>query len=148
MKFATTATAATAVLATGASAQLGNITTGGGVAPLDLLKSISAILSTDCRETVTGLLAPNSSFGQCIQTKNMLPILMNNQTTIIPEVDEYLQGICSSPACDDDVVEEASDAITDKCAQDLQNFGLSTSLVETVFGAYDTIREVACLSTS
>lgn len=138
MKFASTAAAAT-ILAGAASAQVSS--------PLTLLQYASQLLTPDCRETVTGLVM-GSDLAQCLQVNNLLPILLNSNTSVIPNVNDYLVDLCAAEACDPEVITNATRSVQSSCATDLARFGISNGTVDTVMGAYDTARKVACLSTN
>jgi len=138
MKFAATAAAAT-VLATGVSAQVSS--------PLQLLQYASRLLTAECREAVTGLVT-GSELSQCLQVNNLLPILNNANTSVIPNINDYLTGLCSADACNQTTIDNATETVTTACATDLSRFGISEGLVEFIMNAYPTAREVACLSTN
>jgi len=118
------------------------------VTPIALLGYLEQLLSPTCQSTLTTLLSSNSSLSQCVHTSGLLPILENTNTSIIPNINTYLTGLCAAPACTNTTITNATSQILAGCSSDLSNFGISNTTVNYVFGAYSTIREVACLSSN
>jgi hypothetical protein len=139
MKFATTAAAAAVLATSGASAQLSS--------PMQLLQYGSRLLTAECRDAVTGLVS-GSELSQCLQVNNLLPILNNGDTSVIPNINDYLTGLCSADACNQTTIDNATELVTTACATDLSRFGVTEDVVRFVMNAYPTAREVACLSTN
>ncbi len=135
-------------LATAAVALVGTATAQSVAAPLALIESLVSLLSPACQATVTQLAQANSTFAQCINGAGLLPILENNSSSIIPQVDDYLRGVCATPACSNTTISETTSRVLNGCKTDLALFGVSNQTVEIIMGAYSTAREVACLSTS
>lgn len=103
-------------------------------------------LTAECREAVTGLVT-TSDLAQCVQVSNLLPILNNADTSVIPNVNDYLVDLCAAEPCSQATIDDATETVTTACATDLNRFGVSTDIVEFIMNAYPTAREVACLST-
>lgn len=141
MKITATIVAATALIA-GVNAQQ---TTSG---PLALLQRAASLLTPGCRTTVEGLLRPNSTLFQCLHFEALGPILGNNQTSVIPQINSYLETLCPAPVCTNATIQAATSAVAGNCSQDLQNFGLDTSILKIAMNAIPVAREVACLTTS
>lgn len=74
-------------------------------------------------------------------------VLNNANTSVIPNINDYLTGLCSADACNQTTIDNATETVTTACATDLSRFGISEGLVEFIMNAYPTAREVACLST-
>lgn len=73
---------------------------------------------------------------------------MNNNGSIIPQVNTYLQSTCGMPACSDALITNTTQQVLSSCSTDLSNFGISNNTVEIIMNAYPTARKVACLSTN
>lgn len=73
---------------------------------------------------------------------------MSTNGTIIPEVNTYLQSVCSTPACTNATIQNTTQQVLTSCATDLSNFGISQNIVEIVMNAYPTARKVVCLATN
>ncbi|KAJ9108897.1 hypothetical protein QFC21_000218 [Naganishia friedmannii] len=140
MRFTTLATVSALVGAAGASAQVAS--------PMDLLNYLSVLLSPSCKATLQGVVASNSSVSQCINIPGLYPILMNNNGSIIPQVNTYLQSTCGMPACSEALITNTTQQVLSSCSTDLSNFGISNNTVQIIMNAYPTARKIACLSTN
>lgn len=116
--------------------------------PAALLQAASLLLSPSCRSTVETVLAPNSTLFQCLQFQALAPILANNQSSVIPQVNGYLQALCSAPACSNDTITMATQAVLGNCSSDLSKIGIPAEYVQYAMNAIPTARKVACLTSS
>jgi len=140
----------TATIVTAAAIGSGAITASAQTisSPDQLIQYFLAFLSPQCRSTVTGLLAPNSSLGACLDVQGIGSILQNNQSSIVPDIDTYLRGICSSAPCSNATIQNATLSIGEACSTELSYFGITNETLADITGAYPTAREVVCLSTN
>ncbi|KZT27957.1 hypothetical protein NEOLEDRAFT_1239736 [Neolentinus lepideus HHB14362 ss-1] len=106
-------------------------------------------LSSGCISTLTSLVA-NPEFA-CLNAQALIPLATNPTQSVITPVNQWLQGMCSQPACTNDVISAAVSNVTTGCQSDLEAHGLQTSssalsLVTPVIQlAYPSVRQIACL---
>ncbi|KAI0329200.1 hypothetical protein GY45DRAFT_1325301 [Cubamyces sp. BRFM 1775] len=119
------------------------------VVGLQMAGTSAQSLSSQCQSTLTSLIGNKDA--SCLNPSALVGLaIASNSTSIVPTVNSWLSGLCSRPACSNDIISEVVHSVASGCSSDLSSLGLSdvngdelTSLVQTI---YPTVRQVACLS--
>jgi hypothetical protein len=109
--------------------------------------SATASLSPGCKATLESLLSPNSTSGMCLNIQGLFPVLSNNDSSIIPQINDYLTTVCATPACTNATILNVTTSVASACSTELSYFGIDNSTLAIITNAYPTAREVACLTT-
>jgi len=106
-------------------------------------------LSTQCESGLAAI--AGSSEASCLNLNALVSLALSNSssTSVIPTVNTWLTGLCSTGACSNQTLSDVVTNITTSCATELQSIGASTSntaaLITAVQEAYPTVRQIACL---
>jgi hypothetical protein len=70
-------------------------------------------------------------------------------TSIVPAVNNWLEGICATAPCDNSTLSQAAQNITTGCQTDFSSIGITLqeaqNIANDIVQYYPTIRKVACL---
>jgi len=111
--------------------------------------AVAQSISSQCTSALTSVAAsPDGS--QCLNPSALVQLaISNSSSSIIPTVDNWLNGLCAQGQCSNATLEAAVTNITTGCSTELQSLGLTTTdpatLVSGVQYVYPTLRQVVCL---
>ncbi|WVF67463.1 hypothetical protein IAT40_002219 [Kwoniella sp. CBS 6097] len=143
---ASSAAASVAASATSAAGSSSTASASSGSAK-SVAQSALSLLSPSCQQTVTQLVSNSSSLSSCLN----LPILaqvVTSSGSILEPIENYLDVFCSSEACSNETISNATQQVLQGCGSDLTNFGVTNQTVEWAMAQYPLARDVLCLKTT
>ena len=78
---------------------------------------------------------------------SVLIVALASDSSVVPPLDEFMSQLCYNEPCTDDILNLASQRVTEGCSSDLQSDGFSDSVVMTAFQQYPLVREILCTKT-
>ncbi|KAK7472753.1 hypothetical protein VKT23_000863 [Stygiomarasmius scandens] len=106
-------------------------------------------LSDQCTSTLVQA-AANPDVSTCLSPGTLLPLVTGSQNnSVIDPINNWLNSMCSAPACSNDTLSAFVQNVTAGCSTELSAMGISSddanSIIPTIQAAYPTVRKVACL---
>ncbi|KAH7913919.1 hypothetical protein BJ138DRAFT_1001353 [Hygrophoropsis aurantiaca] len=106
-------------------------------------------LSSQCESGLASI--AGSSEASCLNLNALVQLALSNSssTSVIPTINTWATGLCSTGACTNQTLSDVVTNITTACSTELQSIGASTTntgaLISAVQQAYPTVRQIACL---
>lgn len=95
------------------------------------------------RSIITIATSPAAS---CVNLQGLAPLATSNGS-IVPILDKWMTGLCSSQPCSNATLANVTQAIGSGCASDLAQYNITNSTLNDIISNYPLAREVLCLKT-
>lgn len=102
-------------------------------------------LSSSCTSTATSFLL--GDLGSCLSLTSLLPVF-SSSGSVIPQLDSYLNTICSSSPCSNSTLQSAESSLQSGCSSDLASGNAIVEGLDGILINYNGVRNVACLQSS
>lgn len=103
-------------------------------------------LSSSCTSTAASFVV--GDLGSCLSLTSLLPVFSSSSGSVIPQLDSYLNTICSSSPCSNSTLSSAETSLASGCSAELSSGNAIVEGLDAILMNYNGVRNVACLQSS